>query len=98
MNRLNTEFKPVMVIWRDWASQFLKLFSAKIEDFGKLLIFCFEVLRKVGKRPFRRTDIFRQLEFIGNHSFGVILLTGFLWAWCLVFKWEAFLRSLRPKR
>ncbi len=77
MDRLKEEFVPVMQVWMNWLRQFVKVLLATVEDFGKLLIFSFEVLRKVGKRPFRRTDIFKQLEFIGNHSFGVILLTGF---------------------
>jgi phospholipid/cholesterol/gamma-HCH transport system permease protein len=77
MNRLKVEFAPVFQIWNVWALQFLKILSLKVEDFGKLLLFSFEVLRKVGKRPFRRAEIFKQFEFIGNHSFGVIMLTGF---------------------
>ncbi|MEZ4743021.1 MAG: ABC transporter permease [Bdellovibrionota bacterium] len=47
------------------------------ESFGSFAIFLAESLKQVFKRPFRRQLFFQHLEFIGNQSLGIILLTGF---------------------
>jgi len=48
-----------------------------VRDVGSGGIFFWTVVKTSAKPPFRRTLLFQQLEFIGNQSLGIILLTGF---------------------
>lgn len=77
MDRRKLDISIFKAYWRSWSLNFLAFISKKIEGFGQLLLFAFQVIRKCTKPPYRRKEIFKQLEFIGNNSLGVILLTGF---------------------
>lgn len=52
-------------------------FLQRVADLGSFLIFLRQVLAEVCKRPLRLNRIFHQLEFIGNRSLPIILITGF---------------------
>ena len=65
-----------------------KIFADSISLFGKWLIrfygemrvffsFLREVFHWMFRRPFRINLIFQQLEFIGNQSLNIILISGF---------------------
>ncbi len=49
----------------------------RITAAGSFLIFLFDVIKQAFHRPFRVQLVFQQLEFIGNQSLNIILLTGF---------------------
>lgn len=49
----------------------------RLSDMGRLVMYFYEVLRKMFTPPFRLSQIFTQLEFIGNQSLTIILLSGF---------------------
>lgn len=49
----------------------------QIEWFGGFLLFLFEAARLLLTPPYRFRLIFQQMEFIGNQSFNIIVLTGF---------------------
>lgn len=51
--------------------------AAALIDFGKFFVYVHDVLKQSLRRPVRGTLIFQQLEFIGNQSLNIILLTGF---------------------
>ena len=44
---------------------------------GDFFLFLKEVLRQMFRRPFRGQEIIRHIEFVGNRSLNIILLTGF---------------------
>lgn len=46
-------------------------------DFVSFLKFLREILRWTFRRPFRRALIFQQLEFVGNQSLNIVLVSGF---------------------
>lgn len=48
----------------------------QVEGFGSFMIFLASGLRQIFSRDLRRELVFRQLEFIGNRSFAIILLAG----------------------
>lgn len=48
-----------------------------LNDLGATCVFFWTVLRTAFSRPFRRNLLFQQLEFIGNQSLVIIILTGF---------------------
>ena len=52
-------------------------FLQRISELGAFLIFLRLALLEVVKRPLRLDRIFLQLEFIGNKSLPIILITGF---------------------
>ena len=54
-------------------SIFLNFFSV----FGRYIIFFYDVIKLSVRKPFRRDLLFQQLEFIGNQSLNIIILTGF---------------------
>ncbi|MCB9228723.1 MAG: ABC transporter permease [Deltaproteobacteria bacterium] len=47
------------------------------EQVGAFLLFLAEIAQQALRLPFRRHEIFRQIEFVGNQSLMIILLTGF---------------------
>lgn len=49
----------------------------KINDLGAFCLFVYAVFKQVFHRPFRASHILKQLEFIGNDSLNIILMTGF---------------------
>ena len=52
-------------------------FLRRIIELGTFLIFLQQALVEVCRRPLRLDRIFIQLEFIGNKSLPIILITGF---------------------
>lgn len=52
-------------------------FLRRVSELGAFLIFLRRALLEVVKRPLRLDRIFLQLEFIGNKSLPIILITGF---------------------
>ena len=52
-------------------------FLRRVSELGAFLIFLRRALLEVAKRPLRLDRIFLQLEFIGNKSLPIILITGF---------------------
>lgn len=48
-----------------------------ITEVGRFLVFAAEALRQVFKPPFRFYQILQQMEFIGNQSFYIILMSAF---------------------
>ena len=49
----------------------------RLNSIGSMMIYFLEVLKKSIKPPFRWSQVFTQLEFIGNQSLNIILLSGF---------------------
>jgi phospholipid/cholesterol/gamma-HCH transport system permease protein len=49
----------------------------KLSQTGEIMIYFAEVLKKCVKPPVRWPQIFTQLEFIGNQSLNIVLLSGF---------------------
>lgn len=54
-----------------------ELLLTKVGQLGSFFMFLGEVFRQAFRRPFRIDNIFQQLEFIGNQSLNIIILTGF---------------------
>lgn len=52
-------------------------FLRRVIELGAFLIFLRQALAEVCRRPLRLNRIFIQLEFIGNRSLPIILITGF---------------------
>ena len=48
-----------------------------MHDLGAYGLYLYEICRQATKPPYRWELIFQQLEFIGNQSLNIILLTGF---------------------
>lgn len=61
--------KPV----QDWIAHITK----QIELCGLFVFYIKEVFEQMFRRPFRQKILFQQIEFIGNQSVFIILLTGF---------------------
>ena len=61
----------------------------RVNDAGAVGIYLGDVLKQTFSRPFRWTLILQQLEFIGNQSLGIIVLTAF-------FTGAAFALSIGP--
>jgi phospholipid/cholesterol/gamma-HCH transport system permease protein len=51
--------------------------EAAIEEFGAFVIYLKEIVYQIFQPPFRRDLIAQHLEFIGNQSVNIILMTGF---------------------
>ncbi len=49
----------------------------EISVFGKIIFLLLVSVQQIFYRPFRRKEYFRHLEFIGNQSILLVLLTGF---------------------
>ena len=49
----------------------------RLSDFGGFFVYLWEVIRQMFKPPVRVELILQQLEFVGNQSMNIILLTGF---------------------
>ena len=58
-------------------SQLGGLVTARLSEFGRFWIYLGEIVRQATRPPVRWDLIFQQLEFIGNQSLNIILLTGF---------------------
>lgn len=48
-----------------------------LTQIGELVLYFYEIFVQATKRPFRRTQVFRQIEFIGNQSLPIIAITSF---------------------
>ena len=53
------------------------IFINTFHGLGSYVLYLQEIGKFVFKKPFRRDLIFQQLEFIGNQSAGIIVMTGF---------------------
>lgn len=53
-----------------------RLTLRQVEGFGSFVLFVGRSLRQIASKDLRRVLVFRQLEFIGNRSVGIILLAG----------------------
>ena len=66
---------------RQAAIWIVKQFGNRLMSFtsniGGGCIFFWTILKTASKPPYRRNLLFQQLEFIGNQSLGIIILTGF---------------------
>ncbi len=51
--------------------------TALLIDLGKFFVYVGDVLKQSVRKPMRTALVFQQLEFIGNQSLNIILLTGF---------------------
>ena len=54
-----------------------QVFNQFFSVVGRYLLFFYEVLKLSFQKPFRKDLLFQQLEFIGNQSLNIIILTGF---------------------
>lgn len=61
----------------DQISAFGRWTNDRIHDLGSYGMYLYEICRQAVKRPMRWDLIFQNLEFIGNQSLNIILLTGF---------------------
>ena len=50
---------------------------SRFHDIGSYGVYLYEIARQAYRRPMRWDLIFQQLEFIGNQSLNIIMLTGF---------------------
>jgi len=48
-----------------------------LRQVGEYVLFAYDVAKQAVNPPFRKDLIFQQLEFIGNQSLNIILMTGF---------------------
>jgi phospholipid/cholesterol/gamma-HCH transport system permease protein len=51
--------------------------TARLIEIGKFFVYVGDVLKQTFRHPMRTSLVFQQLEFIGNQSLNIILLTGF---------------------
>jgi phospholipid/cholesterol/gamma-HCH transport system permease protein len=51
--------------------------TARLVEIGKFFVYVGDVLKQSVRKPMRTSLVFQQLEFIGNQSLNIILLTGF---------------------
>ncbi len=58
-------------------AQIGRLVSSRLSEFGSFWIYLYEIGRQACRPPVRWDLIFQQLEFIGNQSLNIIVLTGF---------------------
>ncbi len=62
-----------------------------IEAAGKFFIFAQKAIASIFAKPFRGSEIIQHLEFVGNQSIGIILLTGAFTGLALSFQiWIGF--------
>lgn len=59
------------------SSLILNSIVLRVETFGRFLFYLREILVLMFRRPFRVQLLLQHMEFIGNKSVGIILLTGF---------------------
>ena len=56
------------------------------EAVGEIILFGWSGLKSIFQSPFRKLEIYRQLEFVGNRSFFIIALTGLFTGLALSFQ------------
>lgn len=74
-----------------FTSFFKDRFVQPIEATGKFYLFSVKAISSIFSKPFRRAEIIQHLEFVGNQSIGIILLTGAFTGLALSFQiWIGF--------
>lgn len=62
-----------------------------VESAGRFFLFSVEALKSVFAKPFRYGEILKHLDFVGNQSIGIIILTGTFTGLALTFQiWVGF--------
>lgn len=51
--------------------------TARLIELGRFFVYVADVLKQTFRHPVRTSLVFQQLEFIGNQSLNIILMTGF---------------------
>lgn len=73
--------------WMDAVAEFaVGWFRALVLDTGKIVIFTYESIRLLFKKPSRFAEIIKHMEFIGNQSVGIISLTSLFTGLALSFQ------------
>ena len=49
---------------------------AAVEEFGQYAVFTARALWGIVRPPYRLRNLFRQMEFVGNQSLSIVLITG----------------------
>ncbi len=62
--------------FRQGLGTFLESAGHSVQQFGSILLFAREAVRVSFTRPFRYLELVRSLEFVGNQSLFIIVLTG----------------------
>jgi len=72
-------------------SLFQKRFLDPVEAAGRFFLFSQKALVSVFEKPFRYAEILKYIDFVGNQSIGIILLTGAFTGLALTFQiWVGF--------
>lgn len=72
-------------------SLFQKRFLDPVEAAGRFFIFSRYALASIFQKPFRYAEILKYIDFVGNQSIGIILLTGAFTGLALTFQiWVGF--------
>lgn len=62
-----------------------------VESAGRFFLFSLKALSSIFQKPFRYAEILRHIDFVGNQSIGIILLTGAFTGLALTFQiWVGF--------
>ena len=61
-------------------------FHAQVIELGQIFNFFSHSLRLAFQSPYRITEFLKHMEFIGNKSIGIIMLTGFFTGMVLTFQ------------
>lgn len=62
-----------------------------VESAGHFFLFSLKAFRSIFQKPFRYSEILRHIDFVGNQSIGIILLTGAFTGLALTFQiWVGF--------
>jgi phospholipid/cholesterol/gamma-HCH transport system permease protein len=69
-------------LW-DWTGGW---FTALVLDTGKIVLFTYESLKLLFKKPSRFAEVIKHMEFIGNQSVGIIALTSLFTGLALSFQ------------
>ena len=77
MAHSNEQHQRLESVWLGFLKPVSKTVNKKAVETGAFLLFVLEILRQMMRAPFRKREIATQIEFIGNKSLNIILLTGF---------------------
>ena len=70
---------------------FSKYLENKLSEVGRFAFFAKKALVSIFNPPSRWKEIFKYIDFVGNHSLGIILLTGTFSGLALTFQiWLGF--------
>ena len=77
---MSRETNPVIQRFADWIDGFIDATLGKAKSFvtevGSVSLFAGQSLRLLFTQPYRYSEIIRHMEFIGNQSVGIIVLTS----------------------